>query len=140
MEIVEIESVNALKRAFPLIKQLRPYLNEERYFDLLADMIPAGYRMFAVRDGETLLAVAGITLTTNLYHGRHVWVYDLVTDEDARSHGVGKQLLEYIEGFARERGCERVSLASGFPRADAHRFYEEKMGYERVSFVFTKRL
>jgi len=140
MEIVEIESVNALKRAFPLIKQLRPYLNEERYFDLLADMIPAGYRMFAVRDGETLLAVAGITLTTNLYHGRHVWVYDLVSDEDARSHGVGKQLLEYIEGFARERGCERVSLASGFQRADAHRFYEEKMGYERVSFVFTKRL
>jgi hypothetical protein len=46
-------------------------------------------------------------------------------------------------GFVRgreEQGCERVSLASGFPRTDAHRFYEERMGYERVSFVFTKGL
>jgi GNAT superfamily N-acetyltransferase len=140
IEIVELESVSALKQAFPLIKQLRPHLDEERYFDLLADMIPEGYRMFAVREGEALLAVAGIAVTANLYHDRHVWVYDLVTDEGVRSRGVGRLLLEYIETFARERGCKRVSLASGFQRTDAHRFYEERMGYDRVSYIFTKEI
>lgn len=140
IEIVELESVSELRQAFPLIQQLRPYLDEERYFDLLADMIPEGYRMFAARQGEALLAVAGILVTANLYHGRHVWVSDLVTDESVRSRGVGTRLLAYIESFARERGCNRVSLASGFPRTEAHRFYEERMGYERVSYIFTKQL
>lgn len=140
MEIVELTGIEAMCEAFPLMKQLRPYLDEPRYLSLLADMIPRGYRMFAVRDGSALRAVAGIDLSVNLYHGRHVWVYDLVTDEHARSRGVGQLLLRHVEAFGRTHGCERISLASGLVRKDAHRFYEERMGYERVSYVFTKAL
>ena len=140
MEIVELTSVEAMREAFPLIKQLRPYLDEARYLNLLADMVPRGYRMFGVRDDGLLHAVAGVELCVNLYHGRHVWVYDLVTDERARSQGVGQGLLRFVEDFGRTHGCERISLASGFPRQDAHRFYEERMGYERISFLFTKAL
>lgn len=140
MEIVELTGIEAMREAFPLIKQLRPYLDEPRYLDLLADMVPRGYRMFAVRDVGALRAVAGIELCVNLYHGRHVWVYDLITDADARSAGIGQLLLRHVEAFGRTYGCERVSLASGFPRTDAHRFYEERMDYERVSYVFTKKL
>jgi GNAT superfamily N-acetyltransferase len=140
MEIIELTSRAHFLEAFPLMKQLRPHLDERGYLDLLAAMVPRGYRMFAVRDDAVLTAVAGIELAVNLYHGRHVWVYDLVTDERVRSHGVGKFLLQYVERFGREHGCERVSLSSGFPRTDAHRFYEQRMGYERVSYVFMKPL
>lgn len=140
MEIVELTGVEAMREAFALIRQLRPYLDEPRYLDLLSAMVPRGYRMLAVRDGGALRAVAGIELCVNLYHGRHVWVYDLVTDAHERSRGVGQRLLRHVEEFARAQGCERVSLASGFPREDAHRFYEERMDYERVSYVFTKVL
>lgn len=129
-----------MREAFPLIKQLRPYLDAARYERLLADMIPRGYRMFGARDGGVLQAVAGIQLCINLYHGHHVWVYDLVTDEQTRSRGVGQKLLRYVEELGRAHGCERIALSSGFPRTHAHRFYEERMGYERVSYVFTRAL
>ena len=140
MEIVELIGVAAMRAAFPLIKQLRPYLDESRYLQLLAEMVPRGYRMFAVRDGEVLRAVAGIELCVNLYHGRHVWVYDLVTDEHERSRGVGQRLLRHIEELARAQDCERVSLASGLGRKDAHRFYQDRMHYDRASYLFTKKL
>jgi GNAT superfamily N-acetyltransferase len=140
MEIVELNGVEAMREAFPLIKQLRPYLDEARYLSLLADMVPHGYRMFAVRDDGVLRAMASVELCVNLYHGRHVWVYDLVTDEHARSQGVGQGLLRFVEDFGRAHRCERIALASGFPRQDAHRFYQERMGYERVSFLFIKPL
>ena len=37
-------------------------------------------------------------------------------------------------------GCEVVGLSSGLRRVDAHRFYEERMGYDRAGFVFTKQV
>src|SRR5262245_32782218 len=39
MEIVELTGVEAMRVAFPLIKQLRPHLDEPRYIALLADMV-----------------------------------------------------------------------------------------------------
>lgn len=140
MEIVELTDVKSMREAFPLLKQLRPYLDLSRYETLLREMIPRGYRMFAVRDDGQLTAVAGIELCVNLYHGRHVWVYDLVADAHVRSRGVGQLLLRHVEDFARSNGCERVSLASGLVRTDAHRFYQDRMGYERVSYLFTHAL
>lgn len=140
MQIVELVGVDAMREAFPLMKQLRPYLDTTRYETLLADMIARGYRMLAVRDDGRLIAAAGIELCVNLYHGRHVWVYDLVTDEHVRSRGVGQLLLRHVEDFARTNGCERVSLASGLVRTEAHRFYQERMGYDRVSYLFTHPL
>ena len=43
VEIVELTGVAAMRAAFPLIKQLRPYLDESRYLQLLAEMVPRGF-------------------------------------------------------------------------------------------------
>ncbi|WP_329610031.1 GNAT family N-acetyltransferase [Microaerobacter geothermalis] len=64
-----------------------------------------------------------------MIHGRHVWVYDLVTHSDYRSKGYGEKLLEFIHKWGEENGCKTVALSSGVERRDAHRFYEKKMGY-----------
>ena len=140
MEIIELQSEAEFRQAFPVVRQLRPHLDEQRYLDLLALMVPEGYRMFAVRDGTTVLAIAGVTIRTNFYNGRHVFVYDLVTDEGVRSQGLGQRLLTHVEEFARREGCATVALNSGMQRTGAHRFYEERMGYERPSYSFTKKL
>ena len=75
-----------------------------------------------------------------LYYGRFVWVCDLVTDKNKRSNGYGERLLSYVHKWAKENSYENVALSSGLQRADAHRFYEEKMGYDKVSYVFKKTL
>lgn len=140
MEIAELRSEAELREAFPVVRELHHELDEQQYAELLAQMIPAGYRLFALRDGGRIAAVAGVQVLTNLYHGRHVYVYDLVATADARSKGYGEKLLTHVEEFARGEGCDFVALACGRERAGALRFYEERMGYERPGYSMRKAL
>ncbi len=77
---------------------------------------------------------------TNPYHGKHIWVNDLVTDVNQRSKKYGQMLLAFINGWAKENGCNVVVLSSGLQRVKAHEFYEIKMGFDKTSYVFKKEL
>ncbi|MEY8743234.1 GNAT family N-acetyltransferase, partial [Bacillales bacterium AN1005] len=74
------------------------------------------------------------------YNGRFTWVCDLVTDNSYRSKGYGEALIEYVQNWSKENGFDIVSLSSGLQRKDAHRFYEQKMGYNKTSYVYLKRV
>lgn len=126
--------------AFPLIRELHQDLDERSYGDLIPEMRAAGYRMFALRAGNRLVAVAGVQKLTNLYYGRHFYVYDLSVTSAARSKGHGERLLRHVEEVAREEGCGYVALACGREREDALRFYEDRMGYERPGYSMRKVL
>ena len=139
-ELIELSSEEELRSALPLMRELRPHLTEERYMHLLEEMVADGYRMFALRIAGRPVALAGTRVASNLYYGRYLWVYDLVTTDSQRSRGHGRTLLEHLEELARADGCEMLALSSGLQRADAHRFYEQRMGYKRLSFVFGKSL
>jgi GNAT superfamily N-acetyltransferase len=127
-------------QAFPVLHELRPHLNEATYLDLLMEMRKEGYKMFALLEKGEVVAVTGVIILTNLYYGRHVYVNDLVTHSSARSKGFGEKLITYVEQWGRENDCKNIALSSGMQRTDAHRFYQEKMAYERPSFVFKKLL
>lgn len=126
--------------AFSLMKELRTHLDLDAYLSLLEEMRPQGYRLFALEKDGRMVALAGVAVMVNLYNGRYLFIFDLVTKEEERSRGYGAKLLRHLEAFARARGCRLVELTSGLKRTDAHRFYEEKMGYTRNSWVFRKRL
>ena len=55
----------------------------------------------------------------------------LVVDERVRSQGIGPQLLERAEEWARERGCTAVGLRSNVIRDRAHGFYE-RLGLKHI--------
>jgi len=55
----------------------------------------------------------------------------LIVDEDIRSCGIGKTLLDAAEGWARSIGCNAISVRSNVTRDRAHRFYVAN-GYEHV--------
>lgn len=138
--IRELSTEDEWRQAFPVLRQLRPHLDEATYLASVREMREQGYTLFGLFCGKELAAVAGVIRLTNLYYGRHVWVYDLVTREDRRSRGYGEALLRHIHEWAKRCGCGVVALSSGLQRTRAHRFYEEKMGYERTSYVFKKTL
>ena len=52
----------------------------------------------------------------------------LVVDETCRGRGVGKALMARAEEWAREQGCQAVSLRSNVVRQEAHEFYQG-LGY-----------
>lgn len=139
--IVELTSADEFRRAYPVMNELRTHLmTVEEYETQLAKMREDGYRLFAAVEDDEYVALAGIAIRTNFYYGRFLYVYDLITSESVRSKGHGKALLDHLEALARDRGCQTIALSSGVQRQDAHRFYEDRMGYDRVSYVFKKEL
>lgn len=139
--IKELKNKQEWLEAFPVMRQLRTHLDEDGYLELVAEAARnEGYKMAALYADGKITAVTGFMPMTTLYNGKAVWVCDLVTDADCRSKGYGEALLEYVEIWAKEHGYGIVSLSSGLQRTDAHRFYELKMDYDKVSYVFLKRL
>ncbi len=138
MQIREM-SLKELDVAFEVVSQLRTALSYDEFEDLIYDMRHIEYKMLGVFERDKLITYAGVNVQTNLYHKRHLYVFDLVTDAAFRSQGYGKIMLEYLVDYAKVAMCENIVLSSGFAREDAHRFYEG-FGYEKKSFVFVKNI
>lgn len=68
-------------------------------------------------------------------------VWGLVVDEDVRSQGVGRALLETAERWAVQHELTRIRVRSNVLRESAHAFYE-RAGYAIVKrqSVFEKQL
>lgn len=141
LTIKELQSKNEILEAFSVMKQLRTHLDEATYLELVLEAKEKdSYKMCALIDGKELVAVIGFKPMITLYYGRFVWVCDLVTDTNKRSKGYGEKLLTYVHEWAKENNYESVALSSGLQRTDAHRFYENKMDYDKVSYVFKANL
>lgn len=139
--IKELTSREEIVSAYHVMRQLRPHLNEEKFVELTTEMMfTNGYKLFALYDDAVLVSLVGFAKQTNLYYGKHVWLYDLVTDASRRSRGYGRILMKFVFGWAKENGCECLALSSGVVREAAHRFYEKKFGMEKSSFVFKKAI
>jgi GNAT superfamily N-acetyltransferase len=126
--------------AFPVINQLRTDLTEETYLELLQEMQKDGYTIFALYNNEKIVAVTGLSWRVNFYNKKHIFIYDLVTDIEYRSFGYGEKLISYVHSWAKQQGAEYVALESGLQRIDAHRFYEEKLEYDKWCYSFRKPL
>lgn len=102
--------------AYAVIVQLRTELTVKKYLQLLKEMTHDGYMLFALFENKKMIVVAGLSWRVNFYSERHIFVYDLVTDEQYRSRGYGEK------------------------RINAHRFYEDRLGYEKWCYSFRKAL
>ena len=138
MQIREM-TLKELEPIYELLKQLREQLSYKEFEDLIYDMRHMEYKMIGLLERGELITYAGVAVQTNLYHKRHLYVFDLVTDKKYRAKGYGKEMLEYLVDYAKTAMCENIVLSSGFAREDAHKFYEQ-YGYEKKSFVFLKAL
>ncbi|WNF35402.1 GNAT family N-acetyltransferase [Bacillaceae bacterium IKA-2] len=141
LTIKELQSRKEILEAFPVMKQLRSHLDESIYLELVIEAQEKDrYKLFALLDKNEIVAVSGFKPMITLYYGRFVWVCDLVTDTNKRSKGYGEKLLSYIHEWARENNYESVALSSGLQRTEAHHFYEDRMNYDKVSYVFKTTL
>jgi GNAT superfamily N-acetyltransferase len=136
MQIRELD-LKELYSAYDVVKQLRTALSYDEFEDLIYEMRHIEYKMFGIMDAEVLLTYAGVAVQTNLYHKRHLYVFDLVTDAKYINKGYGEMMLEYLRDYAKTAMCENIVLSSGFEREKAHKFYE-KNGFDKKSFVFLK--
>lgn len=127
-----------LARAEAVHRQLRPALPPD-YADKMNRVFAGGGRMLVAAEGERVVGVAVWRCHENTAYGRFLYVDDLVTDEAARSAGVGRAMLEGCEALARDLDCAAVTLDSGTHRQRAHAFYLRER-FAITSFHFVKHL
>ena len=138
MQIRELD-LKELDMAFEVVSQLRTSLSYKEFEDLIYDMRDMEYKMIGIMDNEILITYAGVCVQTNLYHKRHLFIFELVTDEKYRGQKYGKMMLEYLHDYAKMGMCENIVLSSNFEREKAHKFYENN-GFNKKSFVFLKSI
>ena len=104
--------------------QLRPHLTLEAFLQRVRRQRRlAGYRVLFLEVDGKVKAVAGYRVTEFLAWGKVLYVDDLVTLEEDRFRGYGRELLVALSEEARRQGCDELHLDSGVQRFGAHRFY-----------------
>jgi GNAT superfamily N-acetyltransferase len=96
--------------------------------------------VYVAVDGERVVGLASVHVMPVLERDAPTArITAMVVDEAARGSGVGRALLERLEGVARAEGCAKIYLTTRYEREDAVAFYR-RMGYEDTSLRFVKDL
>ena len=105
-------------------RQLRPAITEEADLPTIRRMMDTdGYQLTALLEDGVVQAVDGYRFIEMLYCGQILYVDDLNTDQNRRSSGFGKLLLDWLKQQATARGCGELHLDSGVQREQAYHFY-----------------
>ncbi len=123
--VVDDELVEAFERLIPQLSSSSPPPSRDQLVELVEG-----------RDTDVFIArvddeIVG-SLTLAFYRiptGLKAWIEDVVVDDEARGHGIGRRLNESALERARERGAKNVALTSRPSREAANRLYQ-RIGFE----------
>ncbi len=132
-------SADELPRMLPLIETLNPAVSPQVLRQRLAEMLASHYRVFGLELDGQLVGLCGAWLTTRLYSGRQVELDNVIIQAELRGRGLGTALVEHVEGWARQQGCESVELNTYVTNPLSHKFYFQA-GYTILGYHFQKPL
>lgn len=139
-QIKELNTFSEMAEHYELIRQLNPWLSQEKYEARLQAMIPLGnYCMLAVYDEQRCVGISGIWIATKIYSGKYIEMDNVVVDEAYRSKGIGKLLVDATLALAKKEGCRIAMLDAYIPNSAAHKFYE-RHGFEAKGYHFIKKI
>jgi GNAT superfamily N-acetyltransferase len=101
------------------------------YADNFRKSIARGVKYFGAVDGDYVLSTCYIAIIPNLTHGGrpNAFIENVVTDENYRRQGLGRNVLQMAIDYAKRSDCNKVVLLSGSQRTDAHKFYKS-LGFD----------
>lgn len=137
----QVNDVHAEGRPDIFIKGKKKYTDEE-LLELFKDKtrpifvyteeddIPLGYAFCIFEETKGM---------TNLYDMKSLYIDDICVDEKYRGRKIATKLYEYLQNFARENGCYRITLNVWEVNPVAQKFYE-KMGMKPLKTVMEEVL
>jgi aminoglycoside 6'-N-acetyltransferase I len=96
---------------------------------------------YSSRNGEYEKRIIGYVFANRFiwYNGRLVFINDLVISGDYQGRGAGKEILNHIVNFCKEREIKGIFLSAHL-ESSAIGFYE-KLGFKRTKWMwFEKKL
>jgi len=127
-------------RIVELIGQLEHDIDEKSVGRNLRELNKAGELPIVATLDKQVVGLIGRHLMVTVHRPAPVGrIPVLVVAQDARGQNIGRMLVEAVEQWCREQGCQLIEVTSNDRRAEAHAFYRH-LGYERSSIRFFKRL
>jgi ribosomal protein S18 acetylase RimI-like enzyme len=125
--------------SFEIMKQLRTHLPFETYQQYLTQMQKEGYELWAYHHDGKILGLMSTRIYTDLVRGPHLYIDDLVVDQEQRSKGIGQKLLYYGEELTRKLGLTTLRLCTGLDNEEGKRFYNRE-GWTERAYAFVKKI
>jgi GNAT superfamily N-acetyltransferase len=140
IKIRELNSAEEIFSAFDLISTMYPEMSFAQYKIHIKEMIKMNnFKMVAVFLEEKMIGVCGYWVLLMLYCDKYFQVSNLVVDQNFRSKGIGKKILNYLEKKAKKLGCKKFVLDSNSENKKSHSLYFREGFYIR-GFHFMKNL
>ena len=95
------------------------------------------YRIYLAEQGERPVGTFALLIMDNLGHlgTPSAIVEDVVVCADCRGTGIGREMMRFATGLARDKGCYKFFFSSNLNRTEAHHFYEQ-LGFEKHGYSF----
>lgn len=140
MKILTAQTQSDLEKFYPLLTQLRPGLSFESFLDTYNNAQKNDqYELVGFLDGDHVAALIGYRVLYDFVRGRHLYIDDLITNENLRSAGLGATVLKFAEEKARELHCVGgLRLCAALENERGIKFYE-KNGWKARAFAFVKK-
>lgn len=138
MEIKIVNTESDLDKVSRVLLPFRPNFTRETLLAQINEQQKNGFLMAYVEKDGKAISLAGFVVGYKLAWGKHLYVDDFVTDEQYRSIGAGKLMMDWVKSYAREQGCGQIHLDSSVKpfRYPAHRFYLNQ-GFNIASHHFS---
>jgi len=140
LEFVRLATDADIVACIPVIRQLRPALDESGFAAYVRHLETGGAHFVCARLGGAVVAVAGYRVLERIARDKQVlFVTDLVTDSRNRSGGVGRAMLAWLSAEGRRLGCNEIGLDTNLHRHRAQDFYLRER-FAITAFHFTRAL
>jgi len=95
------------------------------------------YSIYVAEKDGTIVGTFELLIMDNLAHSGKpsAIVEDVVVNENVRSTGIGRRMMQFAMEISKQQGCYKLMLSSNLSRERAHKFYDD-LGFERHGYSF----
>lgn len=137
IKIREINNKN-IYEIIPLLQVLNTEISESILKERLDAMVQQNYICIGAYDKDKLIGICGLWILTKYYVGKHIEPDNIIILPEYQNQDIGRQLMKWVDNYAREQGCVASELNCYIGNKDAHRLWE-KEGYEVIALHFQKK-
>ena len=126
--------VERREEILPLLHQLNPSVGMPNFEERLDEIFAyPNYTCWGVLDQDKLVGFTGAWYICKLYSGNQLELDNFVVDNNYRSKGIGKMLVNHITAWAKENKVNMIELNTGVTYHGAQKFYLN-LGFEIRGF------
>ena len=136
----QIIAKNKIDIVIPLVYDLnKETISKDVLKSRFKEMINQNYECAGIFDGDDLVGITGLWFCTRHYTGKSVELDHVYIKPEYRNQGLGKQFMDWITSYCKDRGCESVELNTYVSNYPSHKFYYNE-GMEIWGYHFFKHL